>query len=392
MWPFGKRSKVIGDPLTQEVDLSRLAPFREVGRYLLVWTDGLGQSYGLVVVYEGARGERVHVVHSPGHDYGGTMETHAEWLATAVTQHDPDAVAIFLVWPTGGGFSRTEPELIRVWFDPNPSGVASSRQTILLGDAPDGSLQVDNVFAKQGQCRYAGTVFGPRNSPQWWSEVLGCEIVTFTQQGWEDAADQVDPDRRQRAAVERVKKQAYDDQIAWMKEMGLYGEEAPQASAEPLAPSPAQQDRVLEVWAAEPDAATFQVGSYMFGGANLGGVVTPVVGLVLPTQARDELPLSVEDFTGIDQTPPHNRRVRLWDETLLTVEEVGSWRAVVFFEEDLLPSWFFDAAAAPPEENPGCVVALVFQDGKVEREDGPMDVLEIGDAVGMANLEDRRGL
>lgn len=205
MWPFTRSSKAPVNPLTEDVDLARLAPFREVERYLLVWRNAMAHSYGLAVVYECRTGERVHVVHSPGYDHGGAMETHGEWLATEVRKRDDAAAAIFLVWPRQETFSgTTEVELIRVWFAPNPSGAASPRKVVLMGERENGSPRVDNVFAKSTECLYQDIVFGsPRQGPEHWAQVLGCAIPTYTEAEWVAAADLVDSGRVQRASVEK---------------------------------------------------------------------------------------------------------------------------------------------------------------------------------------------
>ena len=151
MWPFTRRKNPTTDPLTFEVDLGPLGPFHEVDMYLLVWRNALAQSYGLTVVYEGRRGDRVHVVHSPGYEHGGAMETHGEWLGTEVRRRDPAAVALFLVWPAEtSSFNSPEAELIRVWFTLNPTGTASPSQTILMSEGNDGPV-LDNVFAESDQ-------------------------------------------------------------------------------------------------------------------------------------------------------------------------------------------------------------------------------------------------
>lgn len=400
MWPFTRRKPPAVDPLTAEVDLAPLGPFHEAERYLIVWRNGLAKSYGLAVVYQGRRGERVHVVHSPGYDHGGAMETHGEWLGTEVRLRDPKAVALFLAWPLDvSALSNPQDELIRVWFTPNPAGVASPAQTILMSEDPDGRPQVDNVFTKPGDCLYQDMHYGhPRQSPEHWAEILGCPIPTFTAVEWVTAADQVDPDRVQRAAVEQAAQDAFDGQVAFMKELGLYGESpadpTPQEQYELPEPSEAQRNRLMSRWAHQPDAATAQVSSFSIGGANLGHPVhpAPVVSIDLPTEALEQLPIDLATFQGPETAPPPQRRIRLWDETLLTVEMTGQWRLIVYLEHELLPPWWFTAAAADIVDRPhGVVILRVSAEPALNLTD-PTDLLELGDGVGLAHLEDCRSL
>lgn len=395
MWPFTRRKNPAPDPLTFEVDLGPLGPFHEVDRYLLVWRNALAQSYGLTVVYEGRRGGRVHVVHSPGYDHGGAMETHGEWLGTEVRRRDPAAVALFLVWPVETSpFNRPEAELIRVWFTSNPTGTASPSRTILMSEGDDGP-EIDNVFTKSGDCLYADMHYGhPRQSPAYWSAVLGCPIMTFTPAEWAEAADQVDPGRAQRASVEKASEDAMAGQIAFMKEHGLFGDEPAPAPDEIAQPSPAQRDRLMSRWAQEPDAATAQVASFYIAGANLGHPThpAPVVGFDLPPNALEQLPIDLADFKGSDTPPPAGRRIRLWDETLLTVEETGRWRLIVYLEKDLLPQWWFDAAAEDGSDRPHGVITLRVADEPSASVLTPTNLNELGDVVGLAHLEDCRSL
>lgn len=392
MWPFTKRKKLATDLLTLEVDLGPLGPFHEVERYLLVWRNSLAQSYGLAVVYEGRRGERVHVVHSPGYSHGGAMETHGEWLGTEVRRRDPAAVALFLVWPVdASSFNGPEAELIRVWFTPNPAGVASSSRTILMSEGDDGPELV-NVFTKPGDCLYAGMQYGhPRQSPDYWSAVLGCSITTFSTAEWAAAADQVDPGRAQRAAVEQASEDAMADFTAVMKEHGVYGDETAPAQDEIAQLSPAQLDRLNSRWAQEPDAAAFLVPSFSLGGANIG-YPAPLVGFDVPPDALEQLPIDLADFKGLDSPPPAGRRIRLWDETLLTVEETGRWRLIVYLEEGLLPQWWFDAAAQNGSDSPHGVVTLRIATEPSVSVPAPTDLNELVDFVGLAHLEDCRSM
>ncbi len=212
MWPFPKREQPAVDQLTLEVDLGPLGPFHETERYLLVWRNGLAQSNGLTVVYEGRHGDRVHVVHSPGYDHGAGMETHGEWVGTEVRRRDPSAVALFLVWPRDlSAIGDPKAELIRVWFTPNPAGVASPTRTILMSDGEDGPPLVENIFTKPAECLYEDMRYGhPRRSPDFWADVLGCPVPTFTTAEWVGAADHVDPGRVQRAGVEKAEQDDFE--------------------------------------------------------------------------------------------------------------------------------------------------------------------------------------
>lgn len=410
MWPFSRRSKAPVDHLTYEVDLSKLGPFREVDRYLLVWPNALSQSYGLCLVYEGRRRSRVHVVHSPGYTHGGSMENFGEWVGTAVRRRDPGAVALFLSWPPDRAtVGEQKDELIRVWFDLNPSGVASRGRTVLMSEAADGGTQVDNVFVKSAECLYQDMSYGhPRQSPEHWANVLGCPVPTFTEAAWVAAADEVDPGGVQRRAVEEATASAMDGQIAWMKEMGVYGDEPGENPGgehrdadlleEPTehmaGPSPAQRERLERYWSEEPETPTVLGGGCGIGGANIGNPhhPAPVVTLLLPSEITDEIPLDLSTFEGPDAPPPANRRVRLWDETLLTVEEVGRWRIVLYMDDELLPPWWFDAASAQPEERPAAILALSIGSDPATLSTEPTSLGDLGDAVGLAHLEDRRDL
>lgn len=398
MWPFTKRNKPTADPLTQDVDLAQLAPFREVERYLVVWPNSLAQSYALAIVYEARRGERVHIVHSPGYQHGGAMETHCEWLGTTIRQRDPAAVGLFIVWPRESGpFPEKGSQLIRVWFTPNESGVGSPRQTFLMSEDAEGNPQIDNVFTKPAVCFYDNTVFDhPRLGPDHWAKVLGCPIDTFSEDEWVIAADQVDPGRVQRAAVEQGSQDAYDAQMAWMKEMGVYGDEPesdPQLE-EQLEPSEELKDRLRRCWSREPADFTGQVGGYAIGGANVGNPhhPGPVVSLFLPEDSRHELPIDLGDFRGVDVDPPVHRRIRLWADNLLTVEHGDQWRLIVFTGADFFPPWWFDAAGAPASERPHGVVTVRFADEPAVVDGEPQDLVDLGDAVGLAHLEDCRSL
>lgn len=395
MWPFTRRKNPTTDPLTFEVDLGPLGPFHEVDMYLLVWRNALAQSYGLTVVYEGRRGDRVHVVHSPGYEHGGAMETHGEWLGTEVRRRDPAAVALFLVWPAEtSSFNSPEAELIRVWFTLNPTGTASPSQTILMSEGNDGPV-LDNVFTKPGECLYDDMHYGhPRQGPAYWSKVLGCPVTTFTPAEWAAAADQVDPGRAQRADVEQASADAMADQIAFLKEHGLYGDEPAPASDEIAQPSPAQRDRLMSRWAQEPDADTAQASSFSIGGANLGHPThpAPVVGFDLPPEALEQLPIDLTDFKGPDTPPPAGRRIRLWDETLLTVEEPGRWRLIAYLERDLLPQWWFDAAAEDGSDAPHGVIILRIAAEPTASAPTSIDLNELDAAVSLAHLEDCRDI
>ena len=397
MWPFPKRKQSAVDQLTLEVDLGPLGPFHETERYLLVWRNGLAQSYGLTVVYEGRHGDRIHVVHSPGYDHGAGMETHGEWVGTEVRRRDPSAVALFLVWPRDlSAIGDPKAELIRVWFTPNPAGVASPTRTILMSDGEDGPPLVENIFTKPAECLYEDMRYGhPRRSPDFWADVLGCPVPTFTTAEWVGAADHVDPGRVQRAAVEKAEQGAFDGQIAFLKEHGIYGgTPAPPPDREITQPPQAQRERLVSRWSQEPDAATAQVNSVSIGGANIGHHLhpAPVVSLDLPPEALEQVPIELAEFHGPDTPPPAGRRIRLWDETLLTVEEIGRWRLIVYLEEDLLPSWWFTAAAATGQDRPHGVVALRFATDPAPAQDGPTDLHALGDVIGLAHIEDCRSL
>lgn len=402
MWPFSQRSKTPFDHLTHEVELAGRGPFHEVERYLIVWPDALAQSYGLAIVYQGRKRNRVHVVHSPGYKHSGSMENFGEWIATAVRLRDPNAAALFLSWPPDRSAGQMQkPELMRVWFALNPSGIAARSKTVLMSEAADGATELDNVFTKSGECLYKDMTYGhPRHSPDYWANILGCPIPTFTGEAWVAAADEVDPGGVQRRAVEVATEDALKGQIAWMKEMGVYGDEQggedplDDVAAEPAEPSPAQRARLERCWAKEPDAVTVLVGNYGLGGANNGNPhhSAPVVTLFLTPDALAEMPLDPADFKGTEETPPQGRRIRLWDETLLSVEEVGRWRFVVYMDENFFPPWWFEAASAPLSERPYAVLALNLREAGPQLDGVPQNLLDLGELVGLAHLEDCRSL
>jgi hypothetical protein len=200
MWRFTWRRRPKLDPLCEDIDLSRLAPFVEAERYLLVYPVAVGVHYGLVVVFEAASGERVHVMHSPGLDHGGGMENFVEWVATAVRVRDPRAVALLTSWPTDKDRAPVDDHLMRHVMGPNPSGVASPSTTVLMSS--DGSV-VDNVLTRDRPCPYSGSSFWPRLSPQEWTQILGTPVTRLSMAEWTAAADLVDPDRATRDAAER---------------------------------------------------------------------------------------------------------------------------------------------------------------------------------------------
>lgn len=183
-----------------------------------------------------------------------------------------------------------------------------------------------------------------------------------------------------------------------MKELGLYGEgpagPTSQEQYELPEPSEAQRNRLMSRWAQEPDAATAQVSSFSIGGANIGHPVhpAPVVSIDLPTEALEQLPIDLATFQGPETAPPPQRRIRLWDETLLTVEMTGQWRLIVYLEHELLPDWWFTAAAADIVDRPHGVVILRVSAESALNLTEPTDLLELGDGVGLAHLEDCRSL
>lgn len=219
MWPF-KRSSRNRDLLLEEVDLSVFAPFAEAERYILVFPVGVGQNYVLVVVYEAGTGERVHVAHSPGYQRGGGMENFVEWVATGVRRRDPRAIALLTSWPTDATAARFD-ELVRSSFAPREGGRASPGTTVLVGEQGE----VQNVLTRDHECWYADPSFYPRLPRREWSRILGTEVLRFSTTEWEEAADAVDPDRAIRDQADRETDDQFAVHDAFLKEMGVWGDE-----------------------------------------------------------------------------------------------------------------------------------------------------------------------
>ncbi|MCS3853288.1 hypothetical protein [Tsukamurella ocularis] len=205
------------DLLLAEVDLAKLGPFRESkDRYLVVWRGGVGPQYGLVLRYVGRRGDTVHVVHSSGFKRSGSMENFSEFIGEQIKARDPRAAGVLLSWHTE---ARPEyDELLRVYFEPSETGEESAGRKILVGE---GGAVTD--LARPQANRYGRRVFSQRLSPAEWGRILGLPpLQRFSSEEWNRVAEEVDPGRVLRDEVDAASEMAFADQMAFLKEHGLY--------------------------------------------------------------------------------------------------------------------------------------------------------------------------
>lgn len=215
MWPFRRRQH---DPLLDNQDLEPLAPSSEAERYLLVYPVAVGLNYVMIVVYEAAGGERVHVAHSPGSGLrGGGLYNFVEWIGTGIRRRDPDAAALLTSWPPDEERSPLVNEVVRIHFRERTRGTAPVGRTILVDDHGD----VANVLTREQECLYQYPVFGPRTSADEWSRLLGVEVPRFTTTEWDAAANVIDPDRSVRDAAERESDYQHQAYKAFLDDMGV---------------------------------------------------------------------------------------------------------------------------------------------------------------------------